>query len=300
MKLAHYLRNGEVRVGLVQEGHIFDVRDAAKNSGLAKFNQQLTIDQILSQGLLQQLKESQDKITATKTSVPVNSVRILTPILAPEKILLVAVNYVSHGKEQNVSMPTEPYFFTKFRNALISPGDQILLPRVSKKVDWEVELVVIIGKSGKYIQKKDAFDYIAGYTISNDVSFRDLRFPAGSDKPSRLGINWIKAKALDSSFPLGPWLVTRDEISDPHNLEISLKVNGEQKQNSNTGDMLFKIDELIENISAGMTLNPGDIISTGTPEGVAVFTGQPFLKAGDLVEATISKIGTLSNKVKGE
>jgi len=301
LKLAHYLSNGETRVGIVDEEHIFDLQDAAKKLGLTGFDQHFTIDQLLSQGLIQSFQQIEDKITATKMGVPTNSVRILSPILNPEKILLVAVNYLSHGKEQNVSLPTEPYFFTKFKNALIGPGDPILLPRVSKKVDWEVELAVIIGKTGKYIQKKDALNYVAGYTISNDVSFRDLRFPSDSpDKPSRLGINWIKAKALDSSFPLGPWLVTKDEIPNPHDLEISLSVNGDEKQHSNTGEMVFKIDSLIEYISSGMTLNPGDIISTGTPEGVAVFTGQPFLKDGDIIEGKISKIGTLTNKVKAE
>ena len=301
MKLAHYLSDGETRVGIVDEEQIFDLQDAAKKLGLTGFDRHLTIDQLLSQGLIQSFQQIEEKITATKMGVPIKSVRMLSPILNPEKILLVAVNYLSHGKEQNVSLPTEPYFFTKFKNALIGPGDPILLPRVSKKVDWEVELAVIIGKTGKYIQKKDALNYVAGYAISNDVSFRDLRFPSDSpDKPSRLGINWVKAKGLDSSFPLGPWLVTKDEIPNSHDLEISLSVNGEEKQHSSTGEMVFKIDSLIEYISSGITLNPGDIISTGTPEGVAVFTGQPFLKDGDIIEGKISKIGTLTNEVKAE
>jgi 2-keto-4-pentenoate hydratase/2-oxohepta-3-ene-1,7-dioic acid hydratase in catechol pathway len=301
LKLAHYLSDGETRVGIVDEEHVFDLQDAAKKLGLTGLDKHFTIDHLLSQGLIQSFQQIEDKIIATKMGVPINSVRILSPILNPEKILLVAVNYLSHGKEQNVSLPTEPYFFTKFKNALIGPSDPILLPRVSKKVDWEVELAVIIGKTGKYIQKKDALNYVAGYTISIDVSFRDLRFPSDSpDKPSRLGINWIKAKALDSSFPLGPWLVTKDEIPNPHDLEISLSVNGDEKQHSNTGEMIFKIDSLIEYISSGITLKPGDIISTGTPEGVAVFTGQPFLKDGDTTEGKISKIGTLTNKVKAE
>jgi 2-keto-4-pentenoate hydratase/2-oxohepta-3-ene-1,7-dioic acid hydratase in catechol pathway len=301
LKLAHYLSNGETRVGIVHEEHIFNLQDAAKKLGLTGFDRYFTIDQLLSQDRIQEFQKIEDKITATKMGVPINSVRILSPILNPEKILLVAVNYPSHGKEQNVSLPTEPYFFTKFKNALIGPGDPILLPRVSKKVDWEVELAVIIGKTGKYIQKKDALNYVAGYTISIDVSFRDLRYPSASpDKPSRLGINWMKAKALDSSFPLGPWLVTKDEIPNPHDLKLSLSVNGDEKQHSNTGEMLFKIDSLIEYISSGMTLNPGDIISTGTPEGVAVFSGQPFLKDGDIIKAKIGKIGMLTNEVKAE
>jgi 2-keto-4-pentenoate hydratase/2-oxohepta-3-ene-1,7-dioic acid hydratase in catechol pathway len=144
-------------------------------------------------------------------------------------------------------------------------------------------------------------DHVAGYAVANDVSFRDLQFSTRSDKaPVTLGNNWVKGKGLDSSLPLGPWLVTKDEIPDPNDLEISLRVNGEIKQHSKTSDMIFRIDSLIEYVSAGMTLKPGDIISTGTPEGVAVFTGEPFLKDGDVVEATISGIGTLRNPVRAE
>jgi 2-keto-4-pentenoate hydratase/2-oxohepta-3-ene-1,7-dioic acid hydratase in catechol pathway len=144
-------------------------------------------------------------------------------------------------------------------------------------------------------------NYVAGYAISNDVSFRDLQFstrlPEGK---TLLGLNWMKGKGLDSSFPLGPWLVTRDEIPDPHKLGISLSVNGKGKQQSNTSDMIFRIESLIEYISAGITLKPGDIISTGTPEGVAAATGEPYLKDGDIVEGTIDGIGSLINPVKAE
>ena len=197
--------------------------------------------------------------------------------------------------------PVEPYFFTKFRNALIGPNEPILIPRISTKADWEAELAVIIGRAGKNIEGKSAMDHVAGYAVANDVSFRDLQFSTRSEKaPVTLGSNWVKGKGLDSSFPLGPWLVTKDEIPNPNDLEISLKVNGETKQHSKTSDMIFAIDHLIEYVSAGMTLKPGDIISTGTPEGVAAFTGAPFLKDGDIVEATINGIGTLRNPVKAE
>ena len=176
-----------------------------------------------------------------------------------------------------------------------------MIPKISSKVDWEGELAVIMGKTGRNIPRKDAIHYVAGYTVSIDISFRDLQFSTRSDNAAvTLGSNWVKGKNLDSSFPLGPWLVTKDEIHDPQNLELSLKVNGKTKQNSNTQEMIFTIDSLIEYVSAGMTLKPGDIISTGTPEGVAVFTGEPFLKDGDLVEATINGIGTLRNPVRSE
>jgi 2-keto-4-pentenoate hydratase/2-oxohepta-3-ene-1,7-dioic acid hydratase in catechol pathway len=176
-----------------------------------------------------------------------------------------------------------------------------LLPKVSKSVDWEVELAVIIGKAGKYIAREDSISHVAGYAISNDVSFRDFQYSTKlPDGKTTLGLNWMKGKGLDSSFPLGPWLVTTDEIPNPHALEISLSVNGKQKQQSNTSDMIFKIESLIEYISAGITLKPGDVISTGTPEGVAATTSGPFLKDGDIVEGSIDRIGTLSNPVKAE
>lgn len=301
MKLAHYRRNGETRVGLVNSGLVFDVLDAAKTLGLALHNEPITIDRLLSDGGVESLQPAEEKITRACVGVPVETVKLLSPILNPEKILLLAVNYLSHSKEQNVKPPTEPYLFTKFRNALIGPGDSILIPKMSKKVDWEVELAVIIGKAGKYIARKDAMNYVAGYAISNDVSFRDFQFDTQlPDGKTTLGLNWVKGKGLDSSFPLGPWLVTKDEIPDPHQLGISLSVNGKRKQWSNTSDMVFKIVSLVEYVSAGITIKPGDIISTGTPQGVAAFTGEPFLKDGDIVEGAIDRIGTLRNPVKAE
>ena len=300
MKLAHYLNDGITRVGIVDEGRIFDLQDAVKKLGLPKFNE-ATIDAVLESGRLSSLRQAVGSIVGSMEGFPIESVTLRSPILNPEKILLMAVNYHSHGKEQNESAPTEPYLFTKFRNALIGPGEPILIPRISQKVDWEVELAVIIGKAGKYISKKDAMGYVAGYVVSNDVSFRDLQFstrlPNGK---TMLGLNWVKGKGLDSSFPLGPWLVTSDEIPNPHDLKISLSVNGVRRQESNTGDMVFTIDSIIEYVSSGITLKPSDIISTGTPGGVAAFTGGPYLKDGDVIEGTIDKIGTLTNPVRTE
>jgi 2-keto-4-pentenoate hydratase/2-oxohepta-3-ene-1,7-dioic acid hydratase in catechol pathway len=268
MKLAHYLQKGERRVGIVKDGLLFDIREAGERLEILKRNEVSTIDQLLSAGAIDLLKENEEKIAAASTGVPAETVKLLSPIQNPEKILLAAVNYHSHSREQDVKPPAEPYLFARFRNALIGPGDPILIPKVSKTVDWEVELAVVIGKAGKHIQSADAMNYVAGYAISNDVSFRDLQFstrlPEGK---TLLGLNWMKGKGLDSSFPLGPWLVTRDEIPDPHKLGISLSVNGKGKQQSNTSDMIFRIESLIEYISAGITLKPGDIISTGTPRG---------------------------------
>jgi 2-keto-4-pentenoate hydratase/2-oxohepta-3-ene-1,7-dioic acid hydratase in catechol pathway len=301
MKLAHYVNNSTVRVGLVEGERVFDLAEVLEEAGLTTVKEAETIDQMLASDSLGGLQKVERKITAGAVSVPVESTILQAPILNPEKILLVARNYLSHNVEQNARPPSEPYFFMKTRNALIGSGEPILIPKVSRRVDWEGELAVIIGKTGKNVRRMDAMEYVAGYTVSNDVSFRDLQFSTRSDNAAvALGSNWVKGKNLDSSFSLGPWLVTVDEIPDPQNLELSLKVNGEIKQHSNTREMIFKVDRLIEYVSSGMTLRHGDIISTGTPEGVAEFTGQPFLKDGDVVEVTIGGIGTLRNPVRSE
>jgi len=301
MKLVHYTKDGATRVGIVDKTRIVDLVEFTKEPDMSAFHGITRLDEILSQGLLESLQRAAPRIATTRGGVLIDSATFKSPILNPEKILLVARNYLSHNKEQDAKPAVEPYFFTKFRNALIGPDEPILIPRISTKADWEAELAVIIGKPGRNIARKNAMDHVAGYAVANDVSFRDLQFSTRSHKaPVTLGNNWVKGKGLDSSFPLGPWLVTKDEISNPHDLEISLRVNGEIKQHSKTSDMIFTIDHLIEYVSAGMTLKPGDIISTGTPEGVAAFTGAPFLKDGDIVEATINGIGTLRNPVRAE
>ena len=303
MRLTHYLTNDGIRLGLVQGGRVFDILDLQKELGFSFPTQlnRITLEEVLAADLLGPLKENESKVYRLQSGLPIASAKLLSPILNPEKILLVARNYVAHVNELGVKQPSEPYLFTKLKNALIGPGEPILIPRVSKAVDWEVELAVIIGKAGKYISRNDAMNYVAGYTVSNDVSFRDLqRSTDSADNPKPVGANWLKGKGLDSSFPLGPWLVTKDEISDPHNLEISLSVNGEVKQHSSTSGMIFKIETLIQFASSGITLKPGDIISTGTPAGVAAATGGPFLKDGDIVECRINEIGSLRNPVKSE
>ena len=301
MKLVHYTRDGATRVGIVDKTRIVDLVEFTKEPDISAFHGITRIDDILSQGLLEPLQKAAPRIAAMSGGVAIDSARLKSPILNPEKILLVARNYLSHNKEQDAKPPVEPYFFTKFRNALIGPDEPILIPRISTKADWEAELAVIIGRPGRNIARRNAMEHIAGYAVANDVSYRDLQFSTRSDKaPVTLGNNWVKGKGLDSSFPLGPWLVTKDEIPNPQDLDISLRVNGEIRQHSKTSDMIFAIDHLIEYVSAGMTLKTGDIISTGTPEGVAAFTGEPFLKDGDIVEATIDRIGTLRNPVRAE
>ncbi len=295
MKLANYERDGLIRAGIVKGDRIYDIAEAAEGAGVPRLKAVSSVDQVLDDSLIGALRKAEPKLTAGKGK-PLISAKLKSPVLFPEKIFMVAVNYGSHGKETRTPPPPYPYLFTKFRNALIGPGDSIIAPKSSKKVDWEVELAVVIGKEGKNIKRERAYEYVAGYTVSNDVSFRDFQ----GQKNESLGLNWVKGKGMDASFPLGPWLVTKDEIGDPHSLKISLTVNGKQQQNSNTKELMIKIDELVAYASIGTTLRPGDIISTGTPEGIAAATGEPFLKAGDIVEAKVEKIGTLRNPVKAE
>ena len=277
--------------------HVFGLQDSSFSERAACGS----VNEILQNNLLGKILQYQDRNVSQDAGVPLTDVKLASPVLDPEKIFLAATNYVSHGEQQKGPPPEEPYFFTKFRNTIRGPNDPIVIPRISKKVDWEVELAVIIGKEGKYISKKDAMEYVAGYTISNDISFRDLQFPKGwPAKTSPFGHNWVKGKGLDGALPMGPWLVTPDEVGDPNSLEISLSVNGEERQKSSTNEMVFKIDQLIEYLSQGITLKPGDVISTGTPLGPAAFSGAPYLKDGDMVEAKIEKIGVLRNPVKNE
>ena len=286
MRVATFESKGRTRAGLVKDGYVFEVPSAT------------SAGQIIEEGRLRALQKIEDGL---KRKIEVSKVKLKAPVTSPDKILLAAVNYKTHGAEQKTVPPKEPYFFTKFRSCVVGNGDPIVIPRVSRKVDWEVELAVVIGKKCKYVGRKDALNYVAGYTVANDVSFRDLQFQEGwPDRPETFALNWVKGKALDSALPLGPWLTTAEEIDDPQNLTLSLKVNGIERQRASTGDMVFTVPELIEYLSEGLTLLPGDLISTGTPAGVAAFSGAPFLKDGDTVEAAVEGIGSLTNPVKGE
>lgn len=223
--------------------------------------------------------------------LPLADVALNPPVLAPSKILAVGLNYAAHLAEQSAKPPETPLIFSKCTTALIAAGEAIRLPQISDMIDYEAELAVIIGKEAKSVRRDQAIDRIAGYTIMNDVTARDLQ---------RRERQWARAKGLDTFAPCGPWMVTSDEISDPHHLDIELRVNGELRQRANTNDLIHNIPTLIEFISQDLTLRPGDIISTGTPSGVGVYLDPPvFLKAGDQIEIKIERIGTLSNSVVG-
>jgi len=223
--------------------------------------------------------------------VPLDSVTLSPPVLRPGKILAVGLNYAAHAAEQNIKPPETPLIFSKNVTALTAPHAMIQLPHASDKVDYEAELAFVIGREAKGVSADRAFDHVAGYTIVNDVTARDLQ---AREK------QWARAKGLDTFAPCGPWLVTPDELGDPHALDIELRVNGELRQQSNTSDLIFKIPQLVEFISQDLTLRPGDIISTGTPSGVGVFMDPPvYLKDGDRIEIKLAGVGELSNSVKG-
>ncbi len=220
---------------------------------------------------------------------PREDVRFLPPIPDPEKIICIGLNYRDHAEEQSRSLPQNPLIFAKFSSSLIGYDDEIKLPAISQKVDPEAELCVVMLESGKELSLERAREAIAGYTIGNDVSARDLQF---SDK------QWVRGKSCDTFAPCGPFLVTEDEIGDPHQLKIELSVNGKVQQSSNTQNLIFDCYTLVSYISQSITLKTGDLIFTGTPGGVGVFRKPPvFLKAGDVVEISIEKIGTLRNPV---
>jgi len=212
--------------------------------------------------------------------------RLGAPIARPSKIVCIGLNYRDHAEESNMAVPSEPVVFFKSTTAMCGPNDQLVIPKGSTKTDWEVELAVVIGKKASYIDEKDAADYIAGYMLHNDYSERAFQLERNGQ--------WVKGKSCDTFAPLGPWMVTADEIADIHNVKLWLKVNGKMMQNGNTANLIFKLPFLVSYLSQFMTLLPGDIISTGTPAGVGL--GQKpeplYLKAGDIIELGIDGLGT--------
>lgn len=219
-------------------------------------------------------------------------VTLLAPIPRPPKLICVGLNYRDHAAEAKAEIPSVPTIFNKFPNVVIGPGAPIVLPKNSQKPDYEAEFAFVIGKGGRHIAGGDWRDHVAGYTIINDVSARDFQMAT---------TQWLMGKTFDTFAPMGPWIVTADEIDDPHNLSISLEINGEQLQNSNTRELIFRIPELVQFISGVVTLEPGDVVATGTPAGVGFARKPPrWLRADDVVTVRISGIGELSNPVIAE
>ena len=306
MRLATIVVDGQ-RVGAVvlSDGRMLKIGEAAELSGdpASKAIGDGTIIKLIEGGepalsALRALVTEAEAGGYADAAAPPDA-QLCAPIPTPRKnVLCVGRNYAEHiaegdrAQKQNVGVTEHPVFFTKPPTAIVSPGGDVLIfPKVSESIDYEVELAVIIGTAGRNISKADAMNHVFGYTILNDISARDIQ--------RRHGGQYFKGKGLDGSCPVGPWIETADAVGDPHALSIGLKVNGESRQDGNTADMIFDIPTLIASLSEGMTLEPGDIIATGTPSGVGYAMEPPqFLKDGDTVVCEISKIGTLSNTVR--
>lgn len=295
MKLGTFSYNGRTFPGMVNGDQVFDLSQAGlfASSEAGKSRKITDLASLLAgEEVLERLLEGRLPSAGTGIIYRLHKVQTLAPVLNPQKIICIGLNYSDHAAESGIDIPEEPVFFTKFNSSIIGPGQSIILPRITKQVDYEAELAVIIGRRGKHIPEEKALEYVAGYTVFNDISARDLQFRGGQ---------WVKGKALDTFAPLGPYLITADEIEDPHNLEIKLWLNDELMQNSNTGRMIFKIPALIAFLSRLFTLEPGDVIATGTPPGVGFVRLPPvFLRPGDKVTVYVERVGTLTNPVTAE
>jgi len=227
-------------------------------------------------------------------AIPPDRVQLLPPVRCPQKIICVGVNYADHAKESGMEVPPEPVIFNKFPTALCGPDQPVVLPRVAQQVDYEAELVVVIGRTGRYIPAEQARDYVAGYCCGNDISARDWQL----HKPGR---QWLLGKSFDTFAPLGPAMVTADEVPDPGNLTIELRLNGQTMQRSNTNQLIKSVEQLIAYVSQVCTLQVGDLLFTGTPGGVGMGRTPPvYLKPGDVVEVEIEHLGVLRNPIVAE
>ena len=300
MKLLTYTyENSQPRLGFLHNNLVIDMEDFGEIS-----NFPLPIDMLdlidlgfeIIEEITEMVKETRE-IDFEQIGYELSEVEIMAPIQRPRKnIIGIGLNYTEHVAESartldtTGKLPQKPIIFSKPPTTVTGTNTNILMnPKLTQQLDWEVELAVVIGKKGKYVSKKDALDYVFGYTVINDISARDCR---------REG-QWIVSKGQDTFAPMGPILVTKDEIPNPHNLNLSLKLNGVEKQNSNTQFLLFNINDLIEDLSTVFTLEPGDIIATGTPSGVGAGRNpQEWMWDGDVVEATVEGIGTIVNTVK--
>lgn len=285
MKLVTYKINNQQKIGAVVNNQVIDLSDLAADM--------LALIDLGNEGL----NEAKTIIQKADSSFPIEEVQLMAPIPTPKRnVMCLGLNYAEHAKEslavkgKDLKIPEFPIVFNKATTAVTGPNASIPFDTaVSSEIDWEVELGVILGKSGKNISEQEAMRFVYGYTVINDISARDLQMQ---------GKQYFKGKSLDGSCPMGPYLVTADEIADPHNLQISCRVNGETKQDSNTKFMIFNIPATIAYLSKGMTLLAGDVIATGTPDGVGFARTPPeFMKSGDVLESEIEAIGLMRNQI---
>ncbi|MFD0871494.1 MULTISPECIES: fumarylacetoacetate hydrolase family protein [Paenibacillus] len=300
MKLLTFRLDGEYRLGVKTEAGVIDVQAAAAHSGYNDNKLPATIMDAITWG--EDAVSAISKLIETVASKGEDQPYLLDEsklefgpcVTHPNKIICVGLNYRKHAEETNAPIPKYPILFNKFNNTLTGHGHDVTLPKVSTKVDYEAELVIVIGKKTKDVSKEQALSHVFGYCNVNDLSARDLQLRTPQ---------WLLGKTCDDFSPLGPYLVTSDEVGNPNDLKIECYVNGEVRQSSNTADMIFHCDEIVSYISQYMTLEPGDIILTGTPEGVVL--GYPedkqvYLQDGDTVTIQIEKLGQLTNRMVAE
>lgn len=282
MKLVTFTHNGSTRTGAVAGDGVVDLHAADSSIPGSMID-------LLSAG--DEAMAAARKAADSATPIPLADVTFEAPIARPGKVLAIGLNYRDHAEESGQEIPKKPVVFAKVSTCITGPGKPVYIPRVSRALDYEAELCFVIGKKGRYISKDDALDYIAGYMCGNDVSVRDWQFHSPT---------WMMGKGFDTHGPIGPWLVTPDE-ADGSNLEIRLFLNDEEKQHSNTNQLIFGIPELVEYLSGAFTLEPGDVVFTGTPSGVGVGSRPPsFVKAGEVMRVEIEGLGVLENTVTEE
>lgn len=308
MKLVNYTAGGHTRAGAIVNDQVIDLNYAyqAQLQALGKYRYKeiahafvpAITDELfqggkeslaLAQGAIDFILENPDRFDK-KVIYNRSEVKIEAPVQKPGKIICVGHNFRKHIQEMGREIPTHPVIFAKFANTIIGPEDDIPHFPISEQLDYEMEFAFVVGKQARNVSEEEALDYVAGYTIANDVTYRDIQ---------RRTLQWLQGKTVDGSLPLGPHLVTADEIVDPAGLDMVLKVNGEVRQSTNTDDFVFTVPKLVSFLSGLMTLEPGDLVLTGTPGGVGfAMNPQQFLKDGDVVTIEIEKIGVLENKVK--
>lgn len=280
MKLIRWKDGQQVKTGIVQNEERLDTALFGEDYGEAFFES----------GGLERLQAFVEK---NKGQLPrlSDELRLCCPVSRPSKIICIGLNYADHARETGAVPPAEPVVFLKATTAICGPNDDIIIPKNSAKTDWEVELAVVMGKKASYVKEEKAMEYVAGYCLHNDVSEREYQLERGG--------TWDKGKGCDSFAPIGPYLVTKEEIEDVNNLRLWLKVNGQMVQDGTTANLIFRIPFLISYVSSFMTLLPGDIISTGTPAGVGLGMKPPvYLKPGDVVELGIDGLGSAIQNVK--
>lgn len=276
MKLIRFGEAGKEKPGVIINGKCYDASAWVTDYDEAFFEQE---------GL-----SKLERILATTTLPEVEHPRYGCPVSRPSKIVCIGLNYSDHAKETGATPPSEPVIFFKSTTAIIGPNDEVMIPKDSVKTDWEVELAVVIGKKASYVEEAEAMDYVAGYCLHNDISEREFQLERGG--------TWDKGKGCDTFAPIGPWLVTKDEVNDVHTLRLWLTLNGKKMQDGSTANLIFNIPHLISYVSRFMTLLPGDIISTGTPAGVGLgMNPNVYLKPGDVMELGIDGLGTSKQTV---